>query len=301
MHHLSKILVFSLIAEEGAISKAARRLNISVATASAHLDALENHLRGKLFIRSTRKLVLTDLGQLYLVRVQPILDQLAQADRLAKAFHEAPKGLLKVTTGTSIGRVVIAPAIGQFASRHADLEVHLNLDDSFLPLLSEGYDIAIRLGSGQEGNLVQRKLAPNQRVLVASPDYLEHAPKLRTPNDLADHVLLMHAESEDSSRALQFRIDGATQAVNFKGRLCSNNAEVPTAWVMNGYGIAQKSLWEVATAIAENKLIRLLEEYEPDPLDLYAVSPFRSGESTKVDMFVDFLRAKLREFPLATM
>jgi len=301
MRHLSHIKVFSLIAQEGAISRAARRLNISVATASAHLDALESHLGAKLFIRSTRQLVTTDLGNLYLERVQPLLNQLAQADRLAKAFHKTPQGLLKVTTGTSIGRLVIAPALGQFASQHADLEVHLNLDDSFLPLLKDGYDVGIRVGSCQESNLIQRKLASNQRVLVASPSYFKRAPKLRTPRDLANHVLLMHGEGENCSRELQFRIDGVTQAINFKGSLSSNNAEVPTTWVMKGYGIAQKSLWEVATAIAEKKLVRLLKEYEPDPLDLLAVSPFRSGESAKVDMFVDFLRAKLREYPLDVM
>lgn len=298
MSQLSKVKLFALIAKKGAISGAARDLNISTATASAHLDTLENQLSGKLFIRSTRQLVLTDLGRLYLDRVTPILERLEVANQLASEFSAKPQGMLRVTVGGPIGRRKIAPLVARFLAQHPELDVLLNIDDCFRPVVDEQFHVAIRTGFDQPSNLIQRKIASNRRVLVASPDYLAEAPPLDSPDDLNNHALLLLTQRQDGSGKMRFSIEGETRQIEFEGKMTSNNNEALTVWVKEHCGIAQKSLWEVADAITANKLVRLLPDFEPEPVDFYAVSPFRSGESVKVDTFVSFLRDAFGKNPL---
>lgn len=298
MRHLSNIQAFSAIAREGAISRAARRLNISTATASAHLDALESYLGGKLIIRSTRQLVLTELGRLYLKRIDPILESLEAANQIASEFGNEPKGMLRITVGGPFGRVRIAPLIPSFLARHPGLDVQLNIDNGFKAVLNEEYHVAIRTGFDHPSNLVQRKITTNRRVLVASPDYLANASPLKSPDDLPNHTLLLRTERRDKVGTMRFAIDGATRAVEFEGEMTSNSNDVLTIWALEHCGVAQKSLWEVVDAIAANKLVRLLPDFEPEPIDFFAVSLFRSGESAKVDAFVSFLRDAFKKDPL---
>lgn len=298
MSSLTHIQTFSVIAGTGSLSGAARRLSISTATASAHLDSLESHLGGKLFIRSTRQLVLTDLGRLYLDQVTPILDDLEVADQLASEFSEKPKGKLRVTVGAPIGRLKIAPLMNRFLAQYPDLDVFLDIDDSFRPVVDEQFHVAIRAGFDDPSNLIQRKIASNRRVLVASPEYLAKAPPLESLDDLKHHTLLILNQYQQNKGTMRFSINGKAYQIELEAKLASSSNEVLTVWLLQHCGVAQKSLWEVADAIAANKLIRLLPEYEPEPVDFYAVSPFRSGESIKVDTFIAFLREAFKEEPL---
>ncbi len=298
MHYLSKVKQFAVIAEMGSISGAARALNMSTGTAIAHLDALENHLGGKLFVRSTRDLVLTDLGHLYLEKVTPLLLEFEVANQLATEFCSHLQGDFRVTVSGPIGRKKIVPLVARFATAHPALDVALDIDNSFKHLVKEQFHVAIRTGFDQPSNLIQRKIASNRRVLVASPGYLAEAPPLDTPDDLANHALLLVTRRQDKIGTLHFRVDGETREIAFEGKLTSNSHEALTSWVLDHHGVAQKSLWEVADAIASNQLVRLLEEFEPEPTDFYAVSPFRSGDCVKVDTFVSFLKEAFVQAPL---
>lgn len=298
MPQVSKVKAFVLIAREGSISGAARQLRISTATASAHLDSLESLLGGKLFIRSTRQLILTDLGRLYLQRVTPAIDKLEVANQVALEFGASPQGMLRVTVGGPIGRRRIAPLVARFRDQHPKLGISLNIDDKFRSVIDEEFHVAIRAGYEESSNLIQRKVASNRRVLVASPDYLADAPPLNSPDDLTNHTLLLLTQRQDGKGTMRFSIDAQTCSIELDGDMTSNNNEALTVWVMQHCGIAQKSLWEVSDAITEKKLVRLLPDFEPEPIDFYAVSPFRTGESIKVDTFISFLRAEFSKNPL---
>lgn len=298
MRHLFSIKVFSIIAEEGAISRAARRLSVSTATASAYLDTLEDYLGGKLFIRTTRNLALTDLGRLYLGSINPALDKLEAAEQFASEFAIKPQGTLRVTAGDPLGRLKIAPLIARFLAKYTSVDVQFNIDNSFRSLVDEGYHVAIRAGFDQPSNLIQRKIATNKRVLVASPEYLNGAPPLESPDDLKDHALLLLTQQSDKVGMMRLCVDGTTRKIEVEGKLTSNSNDVLTVWLLKHYGIAQKSLWEVADAITATKLVRLLTDFEPAPVDFFAVSPFRSGQSAKVDAFVTFLHEEFRKNPL---
>jgi len=298
MHYLSKVKQFAVIAEMGSISGAARSLNMSTGTAISHLDALENHLGGKLFVRSTRELVLTDLGHLYLEKVKPLLLEFEVANQMATEFSSQLQGDFRVTVSGPIGRRKVVPLVAEFATTHPELDVALNIDNSFKHLVKEQFHVAIRTDFDQPCSLIQRKIASNRRVLVASPDYLAEAPPLDTPDDLANHALLLLTQRNDKVGTMRFWVDGKTRETEFEGKLTSNSNEALTSWAMEHCGIAQKSLWEVADAIAANQLVRLLEDFEPEPTDFFAVSPFRSGDCVKVDTFVSFLRNAFVETPL---
>jgi DNA-binding transcriptional LysR family regulator len=298
MHYLSKAKQFALIAEMGSISGAARKLNMSTATATAHLDALETYLGGKLFVRSTRELVLTDLGRLYLEKITPLLEEFDIANQLASEFGSQLQGDFRITVGGSVGRSKIVPLVARFVAEHPSLDVALDIDNSVKHLIREQFHVAIRTSFGQDCSLIQRKIASNRKVLVASPAYLASAPPLTCPDDLSTHTLLLFSRDHDRVGSMQFFIDGETRKIDFEGKLTSNSHEALTSWVLDHRGIAQMSYWEAADAIADNRLVRLLEDFEPAPTDFYAVSPFRSGDCIKVDTFVSFLKDAFVEAPL---
>ena len=133
---------------------------------------------------------------------------------------------------------------------------------------------------------------------MASPQYLADAPPLNAPEDLKNHALLLMSERPDGIGSMQFLIDGKIREIQFPGKMTCNNRDALTVWLLQHCGIAQNSLWHVADAIADNQLVRLLEDYEPETAHYYAVSPFRTGESVKVDAFINFLREEFAKDPL---
>src|SRR5512134_169155 len=184
------MLVFSKVVQGGSLSAAARELGVSTAVVSRTLSSLEARLGVRLINRTTRSLHLTDEGASYFETCQRILAEIDEADAAVTSRRVEPQGVLKVALPASFGHKHIAPLIPPFAARYPKIQLALSLSDRTVNMVEEGYDLAIRIGELEDSSLAARKLAPNRRVVCASPEYLRTHDAPRIPEDLQRHNCL---------------------------------------------------------------------------------------------------------------
>jgi DNA-binding transcriptional LysR family regulator len=280
--------VFAKVVAGGSLSAAARDLGVSTAVVSRRLAALEARLGVRLVNRTTRRLALTDEGASYHEACARILAEVADADAAAAAQRVEPQGLLKVALPASFGHKHIAPLVPPFAARYPKIELAFSLSDRTVNVIAEGYDLAIRIGELEDSSLAARKLAPNRRVVCASPQYLEQHPAPRVPADLQDHNCLT---TTDLQMTWEYKgPDGKRGAVRVSGHYACDNWEVLREWAMAGLGVALKSTWDVRRQLEDGSLVPLLPGYDfGTDVSIYAVYPHRRHLPAKTRVFIDYL------------
>ena len=285
---LYEMSVFSKIVASGSLSAAARDLGVSTAVVSRRLAALEARLGVRLVNRTTRRLALTDEGATYHEACARILGEVEDADAAAAAKRVEPQGLLKVALPASFGHKHIAPLVPPFAARYPKVQLAFSLSDRTVNVIEEGYDLAIRIGELEDSSLAARKLAPNRRVVCASPGYLSRHPAPRTPDDLQRHNCLT---TNDLQMNWEYRgPDGKRGAVRVSGHYACDNWEVLREWAMAGLGVALKSTWDVRRQLEEGTLVPLLPGYDfSTDVAIYAVYPHRRYLPAKTRVFIDYL------------
>ncbi len=289
MDQFKQISTFVEIIAKGSLSAAARAEGIAPAMIGRRLDALEERLGVKLLQRSTRKIALTDEGSSFLEHCQRILADLQDAEASVSDRSVRASGHLTISAPAGFGRQHVAPLLPAFLAQHQDVSLSLNLNDRLVDLIGEGVDVAIRIATLTDSNLVGVKLADNQRVVVAAPAYLQRHGTPRSPQDLADHNCLAMS-SEGSQRGWTFRQHGKNLTLKVSGNMVCNDGAVLHDWSLLGYGLAWRSMWEVATEIESGKLCTVLDDYAAPGNDIYAVFAQRRHLPLRVRAFVDFLR-----------
>jgi DNA-binding transcriptional LysR family regulator len=237
----SEMAVFTKVVGSGSLSAAARELGLSPAMVSRRLAALELRLGVRLVHRTTRSLHLTDEGASYFESCSRVLAEIEQAN--ASVGHHEPQGRLRVALPAAFGNQYVAPLVPQFAARYPGVQLSLSLSDRAVNVVEEGFDLAIRIAALTDSSLAARKLAPNRRVVCASPEYLRRHGTPAVPAELAQHNCLIASEFR---AAWQYKgPDGKPGSVNVTGRYVSDNWEVLREWALAGLGIALKSTWDV--------------------------------------------------------
>ena len=183
MDRFAAMNTFVRVAELGTFSAAARELGLTQPAVSQQIAALERHLDVRLFHRSTRKLALTEGGETYYQHALQILQAVGEAEESAGELSSAFRGNLRVHGPVGFGQTHLSPIVIEFQRLHPELIIELVLDDRFADLIAEGVDVAIRFGELKSSELIARKLATFERILVASPDYIAAHGKPRTPQD----------------------------------------------------------------------------------------------------------------------
>jgi DNA-binding transcriptional LysR family regulator len=242
-----------------------------------------------LFNRSTRRLSLTAEGEVYLESARRILDEIEDLDQLIASRQDSPRGRLKVNAPLGFGRSYIAPAIAEFAQKYPDVTLQLQLTDSPADFVRDAFDVAIRFGDLPDTRLIARKIAPNRRLVCASPGYLKTHGVPTTPHDLARHQCIVLRQNEDAYSLWRFTHGRRSETVKVRGALSSNDGEVTLTWGLAGLGILQRAEWDLARYLRSGRLVRVLEDYALPQADIYAVFPERHHLSAKVRIFVDFL------------
>jgi DNA-binding transcriptional LysR family regulator len=285
---LYEMSVFAKVVAAGSLTAAARDLGVSTAVVSRRLAALEARLGVRLVNRTTRRLALTDEGAGYHESCARILGEIEDADAAAAAKRVEPQGLLKVALPASFGHKHIAPLVPPFAARYPKVQLAFSLSDRTVNVIEEGYDLAIRIGELEDSSLAARKLAPNRRVVCASPEYLKRHPAPRTPDDLQQHNCLT---TNDLQMNWEYKgPDGKRGAVRVSGRYACDNWEVLREWAMAGLGVALKSTWDVRRQLEESSLVPLLPGYDfGTDVAIYAVYPHRRYLPAKTRVFIDYL------------
>lgn len=283
--NIEHLKLFIRIAATHNISQAGAELRLSPAVASAHISKLEESLGVRLIHRTTRKVSLTEEGKDFLPHAEEVLSSVDAARAAVGLGKGLPSGTLRVSASASFGRMHLVPALKGFLARYPDLNVDLRLSDSIIDMVEGGFDIAIRIAGLKDSTLVARKLAPDDRIVCASPDYLQQYGVPQTPDDLSNHRCISLLGLEH----WRFQTPDGEVTVKIKGNFRTDNGEAVRDACVNGVGIAISSIWSVYQQLEKGELVQVLEEY---PLisdtAIWAVYPSSRLLAPKVRAFIDY-------------
>jgi DNA-binding transcriptional LysR family regulator len=291
MDRLQAMAAFVRVVETGSFSGAARHIGVGQPAISKTIAQLEDRLQVRLLVRSTHGLAPTNAGVRFYERAKMVIQEADEAELEARGAGAGLKGRLRVSAATTFARLLVLPRLPAFLARHPDLEIDIVLDDRVIDLVSEGIDVALRMGQLSDSSAVARRLAQGRRSVIATPAYLERAGNPSVPADLAAHEAIAYSQLENS---WMFRKDGTEASVVIRGRIRVSAAEGIRAAVLAHMGLTVNSDWMFAPELESGAVVRLLEDWELPPVDLWAVFPTGRLASAKARAFTDFVIAALR-------
>lgn len=284
---------FSVLASAGSLSAAARELGITTPAVSRHLALMESRVGLALVNRTTRRMSLTPEGELYLEHARRILGDIDDMEQLLGVSKATPKGLLRVNSTLGFGRSHVAPLISRFVRKHPQVEVQLQLSVNPPPLTDDSFDVCIRFGAPPDARVIARHIAPNRRLLCASPGYLAKHGIPKVPNDLTRHNCIGIRQGEEAYGVWRLASargrNAATEAVKTRGNLTTNDGEIAVNWALDGHGILMRAEWDIERHLGSGRLVQVLPQYYTPDADIHAVYPQRHQLAARVRAFVDFV------------
>jgi len=284
---------FSALASAGSLSAAARELGVTTPAVSKHLAQMESRLGVSLVNRTTRRMSLTPEGELYLEHARRILGELDDLEELLGVAKATPKGLLRVNATLGFGRSHVAPLISRFVRKYPQVEVQLQLSVDPPPLTDDSFDVCIRFGAPPDARVLARRIAPNRRLLCASPAYLAKHGIPKAPSELARHNCIGIRQGEQAYgvwRLASGRGRSADiEAVKTRGNLTTNDGEIAVNWALDGHGILMRAEWDIERFLRNGRLVQVLPQYYTPDADIHAVYPQRHQLAVRVRAFVDFV------------
>ncbi len=287
----SEMAVFVRVAEAGNFSAAARALRLTPSAVSKLIGRLEDRLGARLLNRTTRRVSLTEEGHAFLQRATPILAAIEDAERAVTELHGEPRGLLKVNASTAFGQNHVEPLIPGFLERYPELKVQLVVTESFVNLVEEEVDVAIRVGQLADSSLIARRLGSARRMIVASPAYLKKHGTPATPDELDKHNCLRLITGTSFNR-WEFEGPAGPRAIDAGGNFETNNATTLHRAALAGLGLIRAANFVVGADVKAGRLVQVLADFEsPTATPVNAVYPHSRHLSPKVRAFVDMLVA----------
>lgn len=295
MGELESIRVFLAVAELGSFAAAARHLGLTPASVTRTVAALENRLGVQLLVRTTRQVSLTSAGAVYAARVAPLSRGLAEAADETREAQGITSGRIRISAPMSLGLKVLPAVLSQFATLHPQTHVALNLSDSFIDIVEEDYDLAIRIsGPPSDKSTIWRKICRVPRVLVAAPDYLTARGTPQTPDDLAEFACLSYA-AEAREEIWELSRGASRRSHRAKGAFSANNGDFLARLVMNGEGLALLPRFIVADDLEAGRLTRVLPDWSTPEIWLTLFYPPYERLPLKVATFSDFFETYVKE------
>ncbi|WPU21946.1 LysR family transcriptional regulator [Cedecea neteri] len=298
--HLDGLVAFATAAEEKSFSAAAVKLGVSPSAVSQTIRSLEQRLGLVLFNRTTRSVSLTEIGERYLMRVQPALELLtvASLELSSEAGHAA--GLLRLNVPRASYLIVLQPKLRRFLAAYPDINLEVRVENLLVDIVSQGFDAGIRFGQMVEKDMVAVRVGPPLAVhIIASPDYLARHGIPEHPRDLLEHncINFRHVTTGQIERWEFAREDESFELV-VKGRLIVNDSEILVRAAMDGHGVAYMINGYIEPLLEAGKLVRLLPEWSPALPPLYIYYPDRRRVPTKLRALIDFLRDDRQDDPV---
>lgn len=296
MDRLDELSTFLAVLETGSLAAAARRLRRSPAAVTRTLAALEARIGARLVERTTRRLSVTEAGRRLADEARVVLA--AYESAMAREEAGPLRGRLRISAPLVFGRRHVAPLVNRFLDAHPLVSAELVLNDRNLDLVDEGLDVALRIGALADSSLVARKVGEVRRQVVAAPAYIARRGAPRRPAELSAHDVV-YASTQPGPT--EWRFDGSLgrEAVRLRPRLMVNAIEAAVAAVVEGRGICRLFSYQVADELADGRLVRLLDDWEPAPIPVQLVTASSRLMPPKVRAFLDFAVAELS--PLAVI
>lgn len=288
--------LFTRTVELGSFSAVAREENTSQPTVSKMIAALERHLRVRLLERTTTSLTLTEEGKRFYERSKRIIEEYADAVADARGQTQMFVGALRINAPVGLGELRLNALILEFLAKYPEIEIELILNDRMIDLVEEGVDVAIRLGGKLPPNVIARNIAFSPRVLVATREYVERAPKINKPEDLAQHEYFRFAGLAFESR-LEFSDNTEKVIVLTNGRFRVNSSLALRECFLEGKGLGSAPAWLVQDLIETGDLIRLLPNWEMPPQQAHLVYPSRKYQPQRTRALLQFMAERIPKLP----
>ncbi|USD61055.1 MULTISPECIES: LysR family transcriptional regulator [Vibrio] len=283
---------FVAVVETQSFTAAAERLSTSVANISRRVTALEDKLAVKLFVRTTRKVSVTEVGATYYQHCKPLVEGLMLAELAITQLQASPTGRIKMTAPVTFGEQVLAPLMHEFLLQYPQIELDLVLSNQKMDLVQEGYDLAVRLGKLDDSSMMARKLLDRHMFVCASPDYLAKHGEPHTLSELKRHQCL-----RGSTKYWRFEDKGAERLIHVDGRVQCNSGYALVDAALKGLGIVQLPDYYVQPYLETGELVEVLTPYRGDQEGIWALYPQNRMLTSKIRTLIDYLSEALNREP----
>lgn len=287
------MVIFAQVVEAASFSAAARRLGLSKATVSREVSELERRLGAQLLRRTTRRMSLTEVGELFFARCQRVAEETEAAELSVGRLQAEPRGRLRLAAPMSFGHGQLAPRLPDFVVHHPQVHVDVDLTDRTIDLVAEKFDLAVRVAAGRpaEQTLVVRRIAPIRLLVCAAPAYLARAGTPARPEDLAGHACLGYRPPPET-----WLFSGGREIAT-RGPLNADNGDALRAAAVAGLGIVYLPSFLVADDVRAGRLVPLLTDHVDRMGAVFTAYPESRHLSPKVRTFIDWLATTLADAP----
>lgn len=292
---LNDIVVFTKVAETKSFTGAADALGLPKSTVSRKLAQLEERLGVRLVQRTTRKLALTDIGEMYYERCQRVVHDILEAEQLVTDMQSTPRGRLRVSATIDFSTRWLGDIVADFLAQHPDINIELDASDRVVDLIEDGFDVAVRFGPMPESTLIARRLCSLRLVLAASPAYLQKTP-IKSIDDLdgVEHVLFTPGSPTQTWQLIH---GDQTHEFGRPARFASNNYGAVRDVTLAGGGVCLLSEFMIADDLAAGRLVHVLPDWQSRGTEVHAVYPARQNLPPRLTLFLDHLAKALNPPP----
>ena len=289
MDRLTEMEAFATVVDQGGFTDAARKMGISKSAVSKHVSSLEARLGARLLNRTTRRVSPTEIGLVYYDRARRVLNDAGEADSIVTAMQSAPSGVLRMSVATDFGVGLLSPVLDEFLSEYPDISVNMVFKNRYVELISEGFDMSIRVGEMEDSSLRARKITETAQRLIAAPRYFQQHGRPQKIDDLNEHRLL-HYSNQASANVWRITApSGEVRQGRGAGWLTVNDGQSLLSAAVKGLGIAYLPSFLYHDAMAQGLVEDVIPDLPPTTLGIYAVYPPGRFTQPKVRAFIDFL------------
>jgi DNA-binding transcriptional LysR family regulator len=292
----SDLRVFVRVMDRGSFSAAAEDLGLTPSAVSKLISRLEDRLGARLLERSTRRLALTPEGETFLARARRIVAEIEEAEAEVMRVRGAPRGRLRINSGTAFGLHQLTPALADFLARYPEIDIELSITDRLVDLIEEQADIAVRSGHFPQGPFIQRKVADLQRVICAAPAYIKQHGMPRVAADLKSHDCIVVAGA--GLNRWPFNTGSGVEVIEVRPRVSTDDAEAALRLAIEGAGIVRLSDVIVGGPLRQGELVGLLADiHHVEQFPLSALYPAGRQRLPRVAVFIAFLIERFAHAP----
>ncbi|QUM86078.1 MULTISPECIES: LysR family transcriptional regulator [unclassified Moritella] len=289
MRSTDDFLIFYHLIEQGSFSKAADIVGLTKSVVSKHITRLEKEMGVQLIFRTTRKLTLTEAGKVFFEHARTIYQSVQGAVDAMNGLGDSLSGSIRLTVPTVSGEIILAEAIADFSACYPDIHVHMDLDNSFVDLIDNNFDLAIRTGALQDSSYIARRLVQAQWVICASPAYLAKNGTPKRTQDLDKYNCLAYSHQESGANDWLFKGSEADYSVKISGNFSTNNSAALRKAALFNLGLIYVPKVLVADDLQVGTLVEVLPKQVAKSLGIYAIYPYTKLQPLKVKLFIEHI------------